>query len=253
MKTKELEVFKRAEWVDPRNRFVFWSGGKDSTVALHLALRAWGLNLQVIFVDTGITLPETLEYIQKLTEEWSLNLTVLKPEIDFWDYVAKAGFPIVKALWCRRYLKMIPIRKFTKKRRGWKIQVLGIRKAESYTRKKAWYYQKPFMRAIRMPFTYNLYPILNWSDRQVDDYIERFQIPKNPAYQIYGSSGCYFCPFVKNPRHYLMLKQHHPDLFEKIVEAELVMRKGGTPWPGKSILPILEQQFLECKEKEDLR
>jgi len=243
---KTLEVFKQVEWVEPQNRFVFWSGGKDSTVALHLALRVWwDLNPRVVFVDTGITLPETLDYIQELAEEWSLNLTVLKPKIDFWDYVAKNGFPNVKALWCRRLLKLEPIKKFMKKQHGWKVQVLGIRKAESNVRRKSWYYQKPFMRHTRLPFTYNLLPILEWSESQVDDYINRVQIPVNPAYKIYRTSGCYFCPFVKAPQHYLALKRRHPELFEKIVEAEKVMRKGKTPWPGKSIVPFAEQQFLE--------
>jgi len=89
----ELEVFKQAEWIEPQNRFVFWSGGKDSTVALHLILRAWK-DPKVVFVDTGITLPETLEYINKLKEEWNLNVTILKPEINFWEYVKNvAGFP----------------------------------------------------------------------------------------------------------------------------------------------------------------
>jgi len=248
MSERILKVFKQAEWVEPQNRFVFWSGGKDSTVALHLALKVWR-NPRVVFVDTGITLPETLDYIQKLTEEWNLNLTVLKPEIDFWDYVAEKGFPIVKALWCRRLLKITPIKKFMKKQHGWKVQVLGIRKAESYVRRKAWGYQRPFMRHFKIPFTYNLLPILEWTDQQVNRYIRKFKIPINPSYQIYGTSGCYFCPFVSNNRHYLALKRYHPELFEKIVEAETIMRKGKTAWVGKSIIPLAEQQFLEVKRK----
>jgi len=243
MSNDALAIFEKAEWVDPQNRFVFWSGGKDSTVALHLALKFWKTP-KVVFIDTGITLPETLSYVQKLADEWSLNLTVLKPEIDFWEYVAENGFPIIKALWCRRLLKITPIKNFLKKHRGWKVQVLGIRKAESNVRRNAWYYRKPFMRHTKMPFTYNLLPILNWTDQQVDEYIRRARIPVNPSYRIYGTSGCYFCPFISNPRHYLALKRIHPELFDKIVKAEKVMRKGKTPWVGKSIIPLAQQQFL---------
>jgi len=39
-------------------RFVFWSGGRDSTVVLHLALRVWKEEFKAVFIDTGITLPE---------------------------------------------------------------------------------------------------------------------------------------------------------------------------------------------------
>ena len=244
LRKNELEIFRQAEWIEPQNRFVFWSGGKDSTVALHLALRAWQ-DVNVVFVDTGITLPETLDYIRELTEKWNLNLTVLKPKIDFWNYVAKNGFPNIKALWCRRLLKLEPIKEFMKKQHGWKVQVLGIRKAESNVRRKSEYYQEPFVRDRRFSLTYNLLPILEWSDQQVDKYIHKFKIPINPAYKIYSTSGCYFCPFVRNSRHYLALKYNHPELFKKIVKAEKVMRKGKTPWAGKSIIPITDQQFLE--------
>jgi 3'-phosphoadenosine 5'-phosphosulfate sulfotransferase (PAPS reductase)/FAD synthetase len=81
------------------------------------------------------------------------------------------------------------------------------------------------------------------------EYMRRHQIPINPAYKLYGSSGCYFCPFVEKPRHYLTLKRLHPSLFQKIFEAETVMRKGGTPWPRKSIVPLTEQTSLNVFEK----
>lgn len=244
----ELQVFKEAKWVEPQNRFVFWSGGKDSTVALHLALRVWR-NPKVVFVDTGITLPETLEYVKLLTQEWHLNLKVLKPQdvrpdFTFWDYVAKNGFPIHKALWCRRILKMEPIKKFMKSQYGWKVQVLGIRKAESVVRMKANLYDKPFRRHRKISFTYNLLPILFWSDGKVEAYIQKHKIPLNPCYKIYATSGCYYCPFVNNNRHYLALKRLHPDLFDEIVYAESVMRKGHSALVHKYVKEIAKQQFL---------
>jgi len=247
----ELEVFKQADWVEPHNRFVFWSGGKDSTVALHLALRAWrDLNPRVVFVDTEITLPETLEYVERLTEEWHLNLTVLKPTIDFWDYVAKNGFPLRMALWCRGLLKMQPIKKFMKAHPGWKVQVLGIRKNESVARQKSTFYRKSFVRCDRISFTYELNPILEWSDKQVNEYINQVQIPVNPAYSIYGRSGCYYCPFVCNRNYYLKLKRLHPELFGKIVEAETVMRKGHASLYSNHPIYMKEigkQEFLEVE------
>lgn len=232
-----------------QHRFVFWSGGKDSTVALHLALRAWGdsNSLEIVFIDTGITLPETLEYVKKLAQDWNLPLTVIKPEIDFWDYVAYAGWPHAKALWCRRLLKMEPIKTFYKTKPGWKLQVLGIRKGESKERKEAWFYQHPFMRCTKFKFTYELNPILEWSKRDIARYIHRVQISVNPAYKYFKTSGCYYCPFVRNPTHYLNLKLRHPELFQKIVDGEKVMRKGHNVWPNKSIMPLLEQQFLHEK------
>jgi len=229
--------FEEAKWIPFENRFVFWSGGKDSTVVLHLTRKVWGEDVKVVFVDTGITLPETLEYVEKLTEEWSLNLTVLKPDFDFWGYVAKNGFPHPKALWCRRFLKIKPIKKFLSKYHGWKVCVLGIRRRESPQRFTAPWYRKVFDRHRVFKFTYNLLPILNWTDEEVNSYLKRNNIPVNPCYKLYGTSGCYYCPFVANKTHYLNLKRLHPELFQKIVEAERIRK-------GKSALYTNRQVFI---------
>lgn len=245
-----LDVFKQADWVEPENRFVFWSGGEDSTVALHLALQAWK-DPEVVFIDTGITIPETLEYIKTISERMGFEPTILRPEIDFWEYVAYAGFPMAKTLWCRRLLKMQPIRKFYKKKYGWKVQVLGIRRAESSQRRKSRFYRKPFQRHIKLRFVYNLLPVLSWNRKQVRDYMRRHEIPTNPAYKHFGTSGCYYCPFVKNRKHYLALKRLHPDLFKQIVNAENNLRVGHSSlWSHKAIFvrEIGKQQFLEVSK-----
>jgi len=231
-------VFREAEWIPFENRVCFWSGGKDSTVVLHLTRKAWGDDIKVVFVDTGITLPETLEYVERMAEEWSLNLTVLKPDLDFWDYVAKNGFPHAKSLWCRRLLKLEPIKRFLYRIHGYRLCILGIRKRESVKRFTAPWYQKPFYRHKRFKFTYNLCPILEWTDSQVDNYLKKNNIPVNPCYKLYGTSGCYYCPYVANKNHYLNLKRLHPELFENIVHAETVARK------GKSALYTNRQVFI---------
>ena len=228
-------------------RFVFWSGGRDSTVVLHLALRVWKEEFKAVFIDTGITLPETLEYVKEVSELWGLDLVTLEPDVDFWKRVRIAGFPTVKFLWCREVLKMEPIKRFfgLKENRGWKLQVLGIRKAESRVRRKSPYYQKPFVRHSVLKFTYQLSPILEWSDTQVKEYMRRHGIPENPCCKIYGTTGCYFCPFVRNKKHYLTLKERHPELFQKIVDAENNMRsKPGWAFPEYSIKTLIPQTSL---------
>lgn len=229
------------------HRFVFWSGGRDSTVVLHLALRAWKGDFRTVFIDTGIMLPETLEYIHEISELWNLDLVTLKPDVDFWEYVRIAGFPIVKSLWCRRVLKMEPVKRFfgLKENRGWKLQILGIRKRESWMRKRSPFYQKPLMRSNKFKFTYELNPILEWTTEQAKAYMRKHKIPENPCYKIYGTTGCYFCPFVRNKKHYLTLKNRHPELFQKIIDAEGDQRsKPGWAFPEYSIKTLISQKSL---------
>lgn len=243
----ELEVFKQADWVAPQNRFVFWSGGKDSTVALHLALRAWK-NPKVVFIESELTLPETLDFIEEIEKLWSFSLLRIKVDFDFWAYVAKYGFPYVHSLWCRRLLKYEPIKDFYRKVHGWKVQVLGIRKAEGVHRAKSQYYQKDFWRDDRFRFCYTLLPLLDWSNAKIKRYNNEHKIPVNPCYKYYKTSGCYYCPFIRNQKHYLSLKHRHPRLFQKIVDAEDIMRKGKSSLFSTNqifVKDLAEQQFLE--------
>ncbi len=53
--------------------YVAFSGGKDSTVALHLALQA-DPNVPVVFFDSGFEFPETYHHIAALCAAWNVEL-----------------------------------------------------------------------------------------------------------------------------------------------------------------------------------
>jgi 3'-phosphoadenosine 5'-phosphosulfate sulfotransferase (PAPS reductase)/FAD synthetase len=61
---------KDAIWkCDPAKTLVLWSGGKDSTVALHLAL-AVNKGFRVLYEDTGSEFPEIRKYVETVAQEW---------------------------------------------------------------------------------------------------------------------------------------------------------------------------------------
>ncbi len=64
--------------LDAHDGYLAFSGGKDSLVTLHLALRAES-NLPVVFFDSGLEYPETYTYIEQLQQLWNLQLHVLHP------------------------------------------------------------------------------------------------------------------------------------------------------------------------------
>jgi len=78
-----------------RQPVVCWSGGKDSTVVLHL-VRQHKPDISVIYVDSGVEFPETVKFINFLARSWNLNIVVTKPKKDegFWDIGSKYGWPI---------------------------------------------------------------------------------------------------------------------------------------------------------------
>ena len=77
------------EWLREYDAYVSFSGGKDSTVLLHIA-RQLRPDIPAVFVDTGLEYPEVREFA--LSQE---NVTRLKPEMNFRKVIETYGYPII--------------------------------------------------------------------------------------------------------------------------------------------------------------
>lgn len=80
------------EWVNhwgEDNVYVSFSGGKDSTVLLHLVREEFP-NVPAVFVNTGLEYPE----IQAFAKSFD-NVTQLYPKMGFRDVILKYGYPVL--------------------------------------------------------------------------------------------------------------------------------------------------------------
>ena len=75
---------------------VSFSGGKDSTVLLDLARRAFP-DLPAVFVDTGLEYPEIRDFVKTVP-----NVTWLRPEMPFSKVISEYGYPVVSKDVARR-------------------------------------------------------------------------------------------------------------------------------------------------------
>ena len=73
---------------------VSFSGGKDSTVLLDLARRAFP-DIPAVFVDTGLEYPEIREFVKTVP-----NVTWLRPEMPFSKVILAIPFPCLRARTC---------------------------------------------------------------------------------------------------------------------------------------------------------
>ena len=69
--------------------YVSFSGGKDSTVLLHI-VREMYPEIEAVFVNTGLEYPE----IQKFVKTFD-NVTILRPKMRFDEVIKKYGYPII--------------------------------------------------------------------------------------------------------------------------------------------------------------
>lgn len=69
--------------------YVSFSGGKDSTVLLHLVREEYP-NIKAAFIDTGLEYPEIRQFVKRFD-----NVDWLKPKMNFKKVIEKYGYPFI--------------------------------------------------------------------------------------------------------------------------------------------------------------
>jgi len=190
---------------------VSFSGGKDSLVALHLTLEA-GYKPILIFNNTGMELPETIETVKKISELWNLELLVADAGDSFWRAVEKVGPPGKDYRWCCKVTKLAPLaRLFLEKFPEGALNIVGQRAFESLDRAKS----PRVWRNKWMPHILSISPIQDWSQLLIWIYIWKHKLPYNPLYEKgFDRIGCFMCP-AAYIAEYIFVKETHPELWNK--------------------------------------
>lgn len=78
------------EWYEAFDGNVYgsFSGGKDSTVLLHIARQMYP-DIPAVFVDTGLEYPEIRDFVKSIAD-----VTWLKPEMNFRKVIETYGYPL---------------------------------------------------------------------------------------------------------------------------------------------------------------
>ena len=71
------------------NVYVSFSGGKDSTVLLHIARQMYP-SIEAVFVDTGLEYSQIRNFVKGFD-----NVTWLRPKMRFDEVISKYGYPLI--------------------------------------------------------------------------------------------------------------------------------------------------------------
>jgi len=181
------------------------SGGKDST-ALALYMKGKVPEMEYVFCDTDKELPETYEYLRKLTVHLGKPIVYLKAEgYNFDDLLDRRNgyLPSPQARWCTELLKIKPFEKYVGDDQV--ISYIGIRADEPH--RKGYISTKPNIKA-RFPFIED-----GIRHADVIKILKQTKLGLPQYYEWRSRSGCYFC-FYQQRREWVGLLENHPDLFE---------------------------------------
>lgn len=195
---------------------VLWSMGKDSTVMLHLVRKAFlgHLPIPLVHIDTSYKIPEMIKWRDAYVKEHNLELIVGQN-----DAALKDGMhPSRGRLECCGALKTQALLE-TVRQHNIQALLVGIRRDEEGSRGKervvsprpdtaTWTYKEQPAEIwhyynLHVPGSVHLriHPLLQWTELDVWEYIEREKLDIMPLYysnggQRYRSLGCWPCTGV---------------------------------------------------------
>ncbi|WP_457639178.1 phosphoadenylyl-sulfate reductase [Persephonella sp.] len=145
----------------------------------------------IIFIDTDYHFPETYQLVEKLKNEWNLNLQVVKPLLTVQEQEEKYGKDLYERDpdLCCQIRKVEPLKRALQ---GLNVWITGMRRDQSPTRAnigKVEAHKLPDGKTIL-----KVNPIADWKREDVWKYVNEHNLPYNPLYdRRYLSIGCAPC------------------------------------------------------------
>jgi len=162
----------------PGQHIVSSSFGAQSAVMLHLVTRLQA-DILVVLIDSGYLFPETYRFIDELTERLGLNLKVFRPEQSGAWQEARNGLRWEQGLAgleaYNQDNKVEPMQRAIEELNvgTW---FSGLRRSQSTERAKT-----PFVE--RSGDRFKVYPIADWTDKDIYDYLKMHDLPYHPLWE----------------------------------------------------------------------
>lgn len=236
------------------------SGGKDSTaLALFMREKHPELPVEYVFCDTGVELPETDEYLERLEAVLGTEVVRLdsfekigaekkgkRNPFDLWLEVYGGYLPNPRSRWCTRVLKIEPFERHVGANTA--FSYIGIRHDENREG-----YQRQSNKPPALSDKPNILPVYPFKEYKmgltdIQRILEESGLGLPKYYNWRSRSGCYFC-FYQQKGEWQGLKRNHPELFERAKQYEQPTNGKHFTWVDGRTLAELEKDTREYKIK----
>ncbi len=159
------------------------SFGTTSVLLLHIMNRV-RKDFPIHFIDTGYLFPETYEYKDQLTRMFDLNIITHKPDPEFHQESKRNELWRLNPDLCCSYNKVEPMEALKPNYEVWISGLIG--------------YQNSYRTGLdilqKRKGIFRFYPLIDWSEAQVNDYMDYFGLPHHPLERMgFASVGCTHC------------------------------------------------------------
>ena len=154
------------------------SFGIQSAVLLHLATRIYP-HIPVLFIDTGYLFPETYLFAKELSKRLELNVKKFQPLMSAAEHEALFGKQWdMGASELQRYNELRKVEPMNRalselKATAW---MAGLRQSQSESRESL-----PIIQ--RQKKMIKIHPIVDWTDREVYNYLKAHDLPYHPLWE----------------------------------------------------------------------
>ncbi len=236
LEAKSVHILREA-YREFKSLCMLWSIGKDSTVMLWLSRKAFfgHVPFPLVHIDTTYKIPEMIEYRDQLARQWQLNMVVGRNQAALEEKQTFPGGGVDRLTCCRKLkseaLKHTlsgewPRQRFNHATGQYELDsntdpytgvIAGVRADEEGSRSKERYFSprdranswdvddqppelwKQYTTDFAPGTHLRIHPLLDWTELDIWEYIQRERIPVTPLYfdqgqgRRYRSLGCWPC------------------------------------------------------------
>mgnify|MGYP006291162581 CR=1 FL=1 len=180
-------------WADERfgQRLCLLSSFQQAGCAMCHMVASLGLqnDIDVIFVDTGVNFPETIETVERISREYELNVVTLHPKRTMEEQTREEGVLYLSSEGQKRCCGLRKKEPLKQIRGRYDAMLSSLRRGSGGKRASI-----PPLAIDSELNLFRIHPFLNMTDEELDEYIEKHEVIINPLHaQGFPTISCNRC------------------------------------------------------------